>query len=134
MGREGVFSLTPRPAKCASPFALAADWCFHIHRHTILPKPDGLPKAAPRVIPDEHIDADARDSLPGVLPEPLKEASADSAAPALTAHEDLPQIDVFCLASKQRIADDCTAILDDRGFMVRSQPVRHALHELGNRH
>jgi hypothetical protein len=64
----------------------------------------------------------------------LKEASADSSAPVFSPHEDLPQVNVVSIPSKQGVSDDFPALLDDRGLIFPSEPVRHALCELGNRH
>lgn len=86
------------------------------------------------LVSDEHIDPDARGILPGVPHEPLNQASPDSPPSVFGLHEDLAQVDVVRVASKERISDDCAALLDDRCFVFASQPFGHSLDELRNGH
>jgi hypothetical protein len=68
------------------------------------------------------------------LSKPLNQTSSDAAAAVLGSNEDLPHVNEIAFATKQGVSDDRSLVFDNGGLVVRSQPFRHSLDELRDRH
>ncbi len=107
---------------------------LHFHGYAIRTKTNRLPEGLPITIIDEHVDADARRTRPGIAPEPMQRGARDTPATVRWLDEQLPEIDVLRLTAEKSISNNAGSELEDHRLIIGTQPIRHSLFKLRDGH